>query len=68
MTMPNKEDELAGTEQPFVAHLMELRDRLLYSVYGLIVTGIILAIYPGPSGLIDWMPSPSWRTCHRAPN
>jgi sec-independent protein translocase protein TatC len=26
----NKEDELAGTEQPFVQHLMELRDRLLY--------------------------------------
>ena len=23
------EDELAGTEQPFVTHLMELRDRLL---------------------------------------
>ena len=22
-------DELAGTEQPFVAHLLELRDRLL---------------------------------------
>ncbi|REN20263.1 Sec-independent protein translocase subunit TatC, partial [Mycobacterium tuberculosis] len=30
----DKEDELAGTEQPFVAHLMELRDRLLYCVYG----------------------------------
>jgi sec-independent protein translocase protein TatC len=58
MTMPNKEDELAGTEQPFVAHLMELRDRLLYCVYGLIVTGIILAIYPGPSGLIDWIAQP----------
>jgi sec-independent protein translocase protein TatC len=56
--MPNKEDELAGTEQPFVAHLMELRDRLLYCVYGLIVTGIILAIYPGPSGLIDWIAQP----------
>ena len=23
------EDELAGTEQPFVTHLMELRDRLV---------------------------------------
>jgi sec-independent protein translocase protein TatC len=58
MTMPNKDDELAGTEQPFVAHLIELRDRLLYCVYGLIVTGIILAIYPGPSGLIDWIAQP----------
>ena len=26
---PNPEDELAGTEQPFVQHLMELRDRLV---------------------------------------
>ncbi len=30
MSDPNtdKPDELAGTEQPFVQHLMELRDRL----------------------------------------
>jgi sec-independent protein translocase protein TatC len=58
MTTPNKDDELAGTEQPFVAHLMELRDRLLYCVYGLIIGAIILAIYPGPSGLIDWVAKP----------
>jgi sec-independent protein translocase protein TatC len=58
MTTPPKDDELAGTEQPFVAHLMELRDRLLYSVYGLIVTGVLLAIYPGPSGLIDLIAQP----------
>jgi len=25
----NSQDELAGTEQPFVQHLMELRDRLV---------------------------------------
>ena len=25
MTTPPKDDELAGTEQPFVAHLIELR-------------------------------------------
>jgi sec-independent protein translocase protein TatC len=56
--MPNKDDELAGTEQPFVAHLMELRDRLLYSVYGIAVAVAILAIYPGPSGLIDWVARP----------
>ena len=29
---PESEDELAGTEQPFVAHLMELRDRLIKSM------------------------------------
>ena len=54
----NKDDELAGTEQPFVAHLMELRDRLLYCVYGLAVAGILLAIWPGPAGLIDLIAVP----------
>jgi sec-independent protein translocase protein TatC len=44
MTTPNKEDEMAGTEQPFVAHLMELRDRLLYCVYGIAIAVAILAI------------------------
>ena len=29
MSDTTKEDELAGTEQPFVAHLVELRDRLI---------------------------------------
>lgn len=53
-----KKDELAGTEQPFVEHLKELRDRLLYCVYGMVIAGIALAIYPGPSGLIDWISEP----------
>ncbi|MDQ7958413.1 MAG: twin-arginine translocase subunit TatC [Rhodocyclaceae bacterium] len=55
---PNKEDELAGTEQPFVAHLMELRDRLLYCIYGMAIAAVLLAIWPGPSGLIDWVAVP----------
>jgi sec-independent protein translocase protein TatC len=59
MTDPNtKEDELKGTEAPFVEHLIELRDRLLYSIYGLVVAGILLAIWPGPSGLIDLIAVP----------
>jgi sec-independent protein translocase protein TatC len=53
-----KKDELAGTEQPFVEHLKELRDRLLYCIYGLVIAGIILAIFPGPAGLIDWISKP----------
>ena len=36
MSAPDpKTDELADTEQPFVQHLMELRDRLLYGIAGL---------------------------------
>ena len=54
----NKDDELAGTEQPFVAHLMELRDRLLYCIYGLALAVVVLAIWPGPSTLIDWIAVP----------
>lgn len=54
----NKEDELAGTEQPFVQHLVELRDRLIYSMVGLVVCMILLAIWPSPSGLIDLIAEP----------
>lgn len=55
---PDPADELAGTEQPFVQHLMELRDRLLYCLYGLAVCMAILAVWPGPSGLIDMIAVP----------
>lgn len=54
----NKEDELAGTEQPFVAHLAELRDRLLYCVYGVVAAAVLLAVWPGASGLIDLIAVP----------
>ena len=59
-------DELAGTEQPFVQHLMELRNRLMYGMAGLIVCMIALAIWPGPSGLIDWIAMPI--RAHMAPD
>jgi len=58
MSQPDKEDELAGTEQPFVAHLVELRDRLLYAIYGIVAAIIVLAIWPGPNGLIDFIAQP----------
>jgi sec-independent protein translocase protein TatC len=51
-------DELAGTEQPFVQHLLELRNRLVYSVVGIGVCMLVLAIWPGSSGLIDWIALP----------
>ncbi|HSV52669.1 MAG TPA: twin-arginine translocase subunit TatC [Burkholderiaceae bacterium] len=58
MAESKKEDELAGTEQPFVQHLMELRDRLLYCIYGIAVGIALLAIWPGPNGLIDFIAQP----------
>jgi len=52
MTDPQTtKDELAGTEQPFVQHLKELRDRLIYSLIGLVVCMVALAIWPSPAGL-----------------
>ncbi|MEO0003403.1 MAG: hypothetical protein RLZZ22_1095 [Pseudomonadota bacterium] len=51
-------DELAGSEQPFVQHLMELRDRLLYCLYGVAIAMALLALWPGPSGLIDLIAVP----------
>ncbi len=54
----DKEDELAGTEQPFVQHLIELRDRLLYSCYGVGVVLVVLLLYPGPSHLYDLLARP----------
>ena len=52
------EDELAGTEQPFVAHLMELRDRLIKSIVAVGIVAIALAIYPGPGHLYDLLAAP----------
>ncbi|WP_296448967.1 twin-arginine translocase subunit TatC [Rhodoferax sp. UBA5149] len=63
MTDPSKpkdgqEDELAGTEQPFVQHLFELRDRLLRALYGVAALLAVLLFYPGPSKLYDLLAMP----------
>lgn len=51
-------DELAGTEQPFVQHLVELRDRLMKAIIAIAVCTIALAIYPGPGELYDILAAP----------
>lgn len=55
---PDPQDELAGTEQPFVQHLVELRDRLLRCIVGVAAAVVLLAIWPGPNGLIDLIAQP----------
>jgi sec-independent protein translocase protein TatC len=52
------EDELAGTEQPFVQHLVELRDRLVKALIAVGVTTLVLALYPGPAALYDLLAAP----------
>jgi sec-independent protein translocase protein TatC len=54
----SKADELAGTEQPFVQHLIELRDRLIKCVIAMAITTAILAVYPGPAALYDLLAAP----------
>lgn len=57
-TPPKPEDELAGTEQPFVAHLIELRDRLVRAMLAIAVAAVALSIYPGPGELYDLLAAP----------
>lgn len=56
------QDELAGSEQPFVQHLVELRDRLLYCLYGIGAILAVLLLYPGPSALYDLLAMPLVKT------
>ena len=51
-------DELAGTEQPFVSHLIELRDRLIRASVAVGICFAVLAIYPGPGALYDLLAAP----------
>ena len=57
-TPKSPEDELAGTEQPFVQHLMELRDRLVKATLAIAIAAVALGIYPGPGPLYDILAAP----------
>ncbi|NML47723.1 twin-arginine translocase subunit TatC [Ramlibacter sp. G-1-2-2] len=57
-TPHDPEDELAGTEQPFVAHLVELRDRLIKALIAVAIVAAVLAFWPGPSRLYDFLAAP----------
>lgn len=58
MGAPEPRDELEGSEQPFVAHLIELRDRLIRAVLAIVVCFGALALWPGPSALYDLLAAP----------
>lgn len=51
-------DELAGTEQPFVSHLVELRDRLIRAALAVGVCFAVLSFWPGPGNLYDLLAAP----------
>ena len=54
----SQDDELAGTEQPFVQHLMELRDRLVKALIAVGIAAALLFFFPGPGTLYDWLAAP----------
>jgi sec-independent protein translocase protein TatC len=43
---------------PWVAHLLELRRRLLAACYGIAAMLVLLAFWPGPNGLLDFLAQP----------
>jgi sec-independent protein translocase protein TatC len=55
---PDEPDELAGTEQPFVSHLIELRDRLVRAAIAVGLCFAVLAVWPGPGALYDLLAAP----------
>ena len=57
-TPEERPDELAGTEQPFVTHLVELRDRLIRATLAIGICFALLSIWPGPSELYDLLAAP----------
>lgn len=58
MSTEEKPDELAGTEQPFVAHLVELRDRLIRATIAILVCFGVLMVWPGSGALYDLLAAP----------
>jgi sec-independent protein translocase protein TatC len=54
----DKEDELAGTEQPFVSHLIELRDRLIRVFLAIGIVFGVLCFWPGINALYDLLAAP----------
>ncbi|NBX62564.1 MAG: twin-arginine translocase subunit TatC [Betaproteobacteria bacterium] len=57
-TGSQENDPLAGSEQPFVQHLKELRDRLVKSFIAVAVMCAVLSVFPGPAELYDLLAAP----------
>ena len=53
-----KDEDLSGTEQPFVQHLMELRDRLVKAAIAVGIAAALLFFFPGPGALYDLLAAP----------
>lgn len=58
MATDDSKDELAGTEAPFVSHLIELRDRLIRAAIAIGIAFGVLCLWPGPGALYDLLAAP----------
>lgn len=59
VSTPDPRDELQGSEQPFVAHLMELRDRLVRALAAVIAVFLVLAfVWPSTGVMYDLLAAP----------
>ena len=58
MATDDKKDELEGTEQPFVSHLIELRDRLIRASIAIGICFGVLMAWPGAAHLYDLLAAP----------
>ena len=67
-TGSQEKDPIAGTEQPFVQHLKELRDRLVKSFIAVTVMCAVLGVYPGPGQLYDLLAAPLVAPRHPTPH
>jgi len=54
----SEKDELTGSEQPFIQHLKELRDRLVKGALAVVVVCVVLSVFPGPAQLYDFLAAP----------
>ncbi len=55
---PTPQPDDSQGEQPFISHLVELRDRLIRALIAVGVVFAVLVFYPGPSGLFDLFARP----------
>jgi|SRR5262245_43636895 len=53
---------MAGTQDTFISHLIELRDRMLRSFVAIGLVAIVLTIYPGIAGVYDLLAWPMIRS------
>jgi sec-independent protein translocase protein TatC len=51
-------DDTSAPEESFVSHLIELRDRLMKGIYGLLAVLAALMAWPGPARIYDFLAQP----------